>query len=74
MRMVAGDPTPRYPSILQSAGVEGRVLAQFAVDTLGHADMNTCKVLQASRELFAQAVRRVLLSSRFFPAEGDRDS
>ena len=64
-----GNPVPTYPSMLQSAGVEGRVLAQFVVDTSGRADMSTFKVLETSHELFAQAVRQALPRYRFFPAE-----
>jgi protein TonB len=64
-----GNPAPTYPSMLQSAGVEGRVLAQFVVDTSGRADMKTFKVLETSHELFAQAVKQALPRYRFFPAE-----
>lgn len=63
------NPSPTYPSMLQSAGVEGRVLAQFVVDTSGRADMGTFKVLETSHELFSQAVRQALPRMRFFPAE-----
>jgi protein TonB len=55
--------------MLQSAGVEGKVLAQFVVDVDGKADMSTFKVLESSHELFTQAVRQVLPRMRFFPAE-----
>ena len=64
-----GNPQPTYPSMLQSAGVEGRVLAQFVVDTSGKADMSTFKVLESSHDLFSQAVRQALPRMRFFPAE-----
>ena len=64
-----GNPQPTYPSMLQSAGVEGRVLAQFVVDTSGKADMSTFKVLETSHDLFSQAVRQALPRMRFFPAE-----
>ncbi|MBM4194458.1 MAG: TonB family protein [Gemmatimonadetes bacterium] len=60
---------PRYPDILKSAGVEGEVLAQFVVDTTGHVEINTFKVLKTSHELFAAAVRSALPGMRFIPAE-----
>jgi len=63
------NPQPSYPSMLQSAGVEGKVLAQFVVDTSGKADMSTFKVLESSHELFTQAVRQALPRYHFFPAE-----
>ena len=61
--------TPRYPEILKSAGVEGEVLASFEVDTTGHAVSGSFKVLKASHELFASAVRNALPNMRFLPAE-----
>src|SRR6478672_7027418 len=64
-----GSPQPRYPDMLKSANVEGEVLAQFVVDTTGHAEMNTFKVLKSSHELFTQSVRNVLPNMRFYPAE-----
>ena len=60
---------PRYPDILKSAGVEGEVLAQFVVDTTGHVEINTFKVLKTSHELFAASVRSALPGMRFIPAE-----
>jgi protein TonB len=64
-----GSPNPRYPDILRSAGVEGEVLVQFVVDTLGRAEVGTFKVLRTSHELFAAAVRNTLPNMRFIPAE-----
>ncbi len=64
-----GNPQPTYPSMLQSAGIEGRVLAQFVVDVSGKADMGTFKVLESSHDLFTQSVRSALPRMRFFPAE-----
>jgi protein TonB len=49
--------------------VEGEVLAQFIVDTTGRAEINSWKVLKASHELFAQAVKSALPGMRFIPAE-----
>jgi len=69
VQTAAGSPQPRYPDMLKSANVEGEVLAQFVVDTTGHAEMNTFKVLKSSHELFTQSVRNVLPNMRFYPAE-----
>lgn len=66
---VGGNPTPRYPPTLQQAQIEGEVLAQFVVDTTGKADMKTFKVLKSDNALFDAAVRNVLPSMRFLPAE-----
>jgi outer membrane biosynthesis protein TonB len=64
-----GNAIPGYPSLLESSHVEGSVLVQFVVDTLGHADMQSFKVLEASNDLFAQSVESALPKWRFYPAE-----
>ena len=64
-----GNPSPRYPSMLESSRVEGAVLAQFVVDTLGHADMTTFKILDSSNDLFSASLRSALANWRFYPAE-----
>jgi protein TonB len=66
---MGGNPTPQYPDMLRSAGVEGEVLAQFVVDTTGRAEMSTFKVLKTSNELFSVAVKNALPRMRFIPAE-----
>src|SRR6185437_14766325 len=63
------NPRPTYPSMLESAGVEGEVLVQFVIDTLGKADMNTFKVLKSSNDLFTQSIKNVLPRLRFYAAE-----
>lgn len=64
-----GNPSPKYPSVLESSRVEGAVLVQFVVDTLGVADMSTFKVLDATNDLFAASTRATLSKWRFYPAE-----
>ena len=61
--------SPRHPSLLQSAGVEGDVRAQFIVDTLGRVEQGSVRILESTHESFAQAVRDALLRARFVPAE-----
>jgi protein TonB len=64
-----GHPNPRYPDMLQSAGIPGEVLAQFVIDTTGRADMSTFKVLKSDNDLFTQEVKNTLPKWRFYPAE-----
>ena len=64
-----GNPTPSYPSMLESGRVEGEVLVQFVVDTAGRAEMSSFKVLKATNDLFASSVRKVLPNMKFYPAE-----
>lgn len=64
-----GNPAPQYPEALRSSGIEGEVDAQFVVDVNGRADMSTFKVLKATNDLFAAAVRNALPRMKFYPAE-----
>ncbi len=66
---IPGTATPRYPSMLQSAGVEGNVRAQFVVDTLGRVEQGSFRALDATHDLFIAAVRDALARARFRPAE-----
>ncbi|AHG91155.1 TonB family protein [Gemmatirosa kalamazoonensis] len=64
-----GNTGPRYPEMLKSANVEGTVLAQFVVDTSGHVEPGSFKVLKSDHDLFSQAVKSALANMRFLPAE-----
>ena len=65
--------TPGYPDVLRRAGVEGEALVSFVVDTTGRVEPGSFKVIRATHELFAAAVRSTLPRMRFFPAEiGDQ--
>jgi periplasmic protein TonB len=64
-----GNATPRYPSMLQSAGVDGNVRAQFVVDTLGRVEQGSFRALDSTHDLFTASVREALARARFTPAE-----
>ncbi|HEY4953712.1 MAG TPA: TonB family protein [Gemmatimonadaceae bacterium] len=66
---IPGTGTPRYPDALRSSGVEGDVQAQFIVNEDGKAEVGSFKVLKATNELFASAVRAALPQMRFYAAE-----
>jgi protein TonB len=64
---------PVYPDVLRQAGVEGDALVSFVVDTTGRVELSSYKVIRATHDLFAQAVKNALPRMRFIPAElGDR--
>lgn len=69
VRSMTGNPAPRYPSMLASAGVEGLVYAQFVVDTAGKVEAESIRFPKSDHQLFERAVRDVLLRSRFSPAQ-----
>ena len=64
-----GNSGPRYPEMLKSANVEGTVLAQFVVDTLGRVEAGSFKVLKSDHDLFTQSVKSALSNMKFLPAE-----
>jgi TonB family protein len=66
---VPGSPSPKYPDLLRRAGVDGTVLAQFVIDTLGRADLSTFKVLKSTHELFTESVRAALPQIKFHAAQ-----
>lgn len=66
---VPGGSSPRYPDLLRNANVEGRVIAEFVVDTNGRADMSQFRVIESSHDLFTNSVRQHLPSMRFMAAE-----
>ena len=68
-RLLGEPPRPRYPEGLRAAGLGGRVLVQFTVDTAGLVEPRSVRVLEATHEQFANAVRDVLPRYRFVPAE-----
>jgi TonB family protein len=69
VRHAPGSAAPRYPPALKAAGVEGEVLVQFVVDTLGAADVRSFKVLKASHGDFIESVKAALPNMKFVPAE-----
>jgi protein TonB len=72
-RVLGRSPEPRYPTALREAGVQGRVVAEFVVDTLGRAEMDGLTLEPQAQPLFNEAVRGVLSRYRFTPgAIGDR--
>jgi protein TonB len=60
---------PHYPTQLRAAGIEGRVVLQFVVDTLGRAEPGDVTVVETSHPQFAEAARAVLARYRFIPGE-----
>lgn len=69
MMRIVEQSKPRYPELLRQAGIDGRVLIRFTVDTLGRVDAKSVVVLQSTHELFANSARAALAGFRFRPAE-----
>lgn len=65
---VIGNTIPEYPSALRASGIEGTVGAEFVVTESGRADVSSLRIMSATNEAFAEAVRRALPRMRFRPA------
>ncbi len=59
---------PAYPVMLRAARVEGRVLLQFVVDTLGRVDATSIRAIQSTHSHFEEAARRAVATCRYRPA------
>lgn len=66
---VIGTVRPGYPEMLRAAGVEGRVVVRFVVDTTGRVEPGSIAIVESAHALFERSVREVLPRLRFAPAE-----
>lgn len=67
--LLTGSAQPAYPDSLYSAGVPGRVVAQFVVDTAGDVELRTVEIVSSTQPAFAAAVRMALRDAQFEPAK-----
>jgi TonB family protein len=65
---VLSGPTLQYPELLRQAGIQGRVMVQAIIDTLGRAEQNSVKVLQSPNPGFDQSAKNYMLKTLFRPA------
>ena len=68
-RLTGDAPQPKYPASLRAAGIEGRVVVQFVVDTLGRAEVGDLQVVETPHAAFVDAVRSALARSHFTVGE-----
>ena len=69
---VAGNVTPLYPEQLRTANIEGKVLAQFVVDTTGEPMVATVRVIERTDDGSSRACAKRIPKLRFSPAEVGR--
>ena len=62
-------PQPRFPPVLQSAGIGGYVVVQYIVDTTGHAEPGSFKVLEKTHDAFVAPAKEAIMKSVFRPAK-----
>ena len=65
---VLSGPTLQFPELLRQAQIQGRVLVQAIVDTLGRAEPNSVKVLQSPNPGFDQSAKSYVIKALFRPA------
>jgi TonB family protein len=66
-----GNQPPRYPEQMRARATDGAVLTSFIVDTAGHIDANSIRILESTNDAFSGAVRDALPSMRFVAAQID---
>lgn len=66
---VASTRPPRYPEVLRAAGINGRVLMQFVVDTTGHVEESTLKIISTPHPGFNNAAKEAVLGTVFHPGK-----
>ncbi len=65
--LLSGPPVT-YPPLLRQAGIEGHVLVEFVIDTLGRAERNSIRIVRSSNPGFDQPVRENVSRALFRPA------
>ncbi|MBI1723114.1 MAG: energy transducer TonB, partial [Gemmatimonadetes bacterium] len=66
--LLLGHPAPHYPEMLRQAGIEGRVVVEVVLDTLGRAEPASLRVVSGAHPLFDAEASAVVLASRYRPA------
>lgn len=61
-------PAPRYPPGAEAAGLGGRVVLQFIVDTVGAVELRSIHVVESSHEIFEEPARASVARALFRPA------
>ncbi len=60
---------PRYPPVLQQAGIAGSVDVQYVVGIDGRAEQGSFRVLRSTNKAFEEPAREAIMNSTFKPAK-----
>ncbi len=60
-------PAPEYPRILLEAGVEGSVVLEAIIDTTGHAEPASIKVISSTNRAFEAPAKEAMRKALFRP-------
>ena len=61
-------PAPVYPDLLRQAGLQGRVVLEAVIDTLGRVERGSVVVVESAHPAFVAPAQQSLLKSLFRPA------
>ncbi len=67
MPVLLSGPPLAYPELLRRARIAGRVMVEAVIDTSGHAEPATIRVVHAVHPAFADAVREYVRGALFRP-------
>jgi len=62
-------PAVHYPEILKQAGIDGHVVVEAIIDTTGHAERGSIKILSSTNQLFEQPSKEVVAASVYRPGK-----
>jgi periplasmic protein TonB len=62
-------PKPKYPPVLQQAGIAGSVDVQYVVGIEGRAEMDQFRVLRSTNKAFEEPAREAIAGATFKPAK-----
>jgi protein TonB len=66
--LLPGQMGASYPDSLRPSAPDGMVVARFVIDTLGHVESPSLRIVDATHPLFAESVRGALERLHFLPA------
>jgi protein TonB len=59
----------RYPEVLKAAGIAGRVMVKFVIDSTGHPEPSTIQIVSTPHPGFAAAAKELVSKSVFHPGK-----
>ena len=65
---ILSGPPIQYPDMMRQEGIEGRVLVQAIIDTMGRAEVGSIRIITSPHPLFDEAARNYVLHAFFKPA------
>ena len=66
--ILVSQPAPRYPAALEAVGIEGQVMVEFVIDTMGKVQPPSIRIRESTHPNFAAAARAAVAGAIFRPA------